>query len=911
MSRRLFRIDRRVMLTLLLVVVGVRLWAQVVRTQATQTLMPVANVHCIMQDSEGYMWYGTYGGGLCRDNGYQVAVFRDDERHPAIRHNNVQCIAEDSQGDIWFGTSDGLYVLNKRTYEVTEHGRTGGRYMALLRDRNGCMWVGAPDGLICYAADGKTIVAEDHQVKESAQALCEDREGNIWVVYLQAKVWKWNVRKRRLERQAWDENYLPKRMVEGAVEGQFWIGTWEKGVVDYEATTGVITPQKATTTDFDHSCVLDMQMDSRRGLLWVTSMNQLSVYDCVGTELQPLSLTHLLGEGFQILDGLTEDRDGNIWVAGFSPHTFIITREDYDVVRYDIPQMTTLTGYPVLADRGVREGDRLWLMQGRKGLMVYDVKDDVLTVASPIYNTLMEKVGKGEGVWLADWGVLHRFTSQGTSVTDERIGEFGREIRSLCDDQAGRLYVGTEKELIEYQPQQTAHRTLCETGAPVVCIAADRDHVYYIVEGKGVYEVSHGTKPRCLSGGVGDTFTKMALSPDGTLWASTAQGGVYVLRAGQQQLERDDLMSEPDGNNVIDIATDRAGHVWVMTEHLVREFNPETHSFRTIRNSDPQVQVSMFRGLDPQGDLSMGLDAYDAFCVFESSADIDRQPGNGAGPVVTAYVVRDSLLMMCGRSEIEVPDDVQSLILQCSTFDHLHTRNVTFAYRVEDLDEEWTYLPQGVNTIYLNNLPKGNHRLLLRATDGNGCWMETVSHYDIYRQPMWWETWWARTLFVLLAIGILYGTWRLNRRIRFLLSLQRLHQDFVLSEVQIQPEADENAATIDNDFLRRAIQCVEQHLSDPEYGVDQFCSDMCLSRTSLYRKLYPPTGQTPKEFIRDIRLKKAAKTLRKHPSMTVSQLAESVGFSSSSYFAKCFKDKFGVLPTQFVSRDCGAVDTPK
>jgi AraC-like DNA-binding protein len=52
-------------------------------------------------------------------------------------------------------------------------------------------------------------------------------------------------------------------------------------------------------------------------------------------------------------------------------------------------------------------------------------------------------------------------------------------------------------------------------------------------------------------------------------------------------------------------------------------------------------------------------------------------------------------------------------------------------------------------------------------------------------------------------------------------------------------------------------------------------------------------------------LKKAAKTLRKHPSMPVNQLAESVGFTSSSYFAKCFKDKFGVLPTQYVNRETG------
>lgn len=905
MSRRLFRIDRRVMLTLLLVVVGVRLWAQVVHTQVTQTLMPVANVHCIMQDSEGYMWYGTYGGGLCRDNGYQIDVFRADARHPAIRHNNVQCIVEDNGGDIWFGTSDGLYVLDKHTYQVTEKGRVPGRYMALLLDRQGRMWVGAPDGVVCYAKDGTTIVAEDHQVKESAQAIYEDQEGNIWVVFLQAKLWKWNAEKKRLERQPWDDQYLPKRMVESAVDGHYWIGTWERGVVDYDAATGTITPQDSTTTDFDHSCVLDMLMDHQRSVLWVTSMNRLSVYNCVGTELKPMALTHLLGKEFQILDGLSMDRQGNIWVSGFSPHTFIISREDFDMVRYDIPQMTSLTGYRVLADRGLTDGSNLWLMQGRKGLMLYDTEQGALKVANPIYSVQMEKVKAGDGIWLAEWARLHRFTAQNMTVTDEVVHDFGSTVTCLCDNGQGRLYVGTEQGVMEYQPRQNAHKMLCDTPGAVERIATDRDQIYYIVRGKGVFALGHDTKPRKVSEGIGETFTGLALSPDGTLWASTAQGSVYVMKAGQDRFERDDLMCEPNGNNVIDIATDRTGHVWVMTEHLVREFNPTTHSFRTIRNSDPQVQVSMFRRLDPQGDMRMGLDAYDAFCVFESSPDIDRQAKGGAGPVVTGYVVRDSLLMMGDTTDIEVAGDVNSLILYCSTFDHLHTKNVTFAYRIEDLSDEWIYLPQGVNTIYLNHLPKGRHRLLLRATDGNGCWMDAESGYTIYRQPMWYETWWATMLFVLLAIALLYGIWLLNRRIRFLLSLQRLHKEFVLHEVQIQPEADENAERIDDDFLRRAIQSVEQHLSDPDYGVDQFCSDMCLSRTSLYRKIYPPTGQTPKEFIRDIRLKKAAKTLRKHPSMPVNQLAESVGFTSSSYFAKCFKDKFGVLPTQYVNRETG------
>ena len=902
MKRRFFGRHIGVVLSLLFVTGSVQLSAQVVRTQATQELMPVANVHCIMQDSEGYMWYGTYGGGLCRDNGYQIDVFRADARHPAIRHNNVQHIEEDGNGNIWFGTSDGLYVLDKHTYEVTEKGRVPGRYMALLLDHDGRMWVGAPDGVVCYAKDGSAIVAEDHQVKESAQDIYEDSKGNIWVMFLQEKLWKWNAQKKRLERQSWNDQYFPKRMVESLVDGHYWIGTWERGVVDYDAATGTITPQESTATDYDHGCVLDMLMDPHRNVLWVTSMNRLSVYNCVGAELKPMGLTHLIGKEYQILDGLSMDRNGNIWVSGFSPHTFIITREDFDMVRYDIPQMTTLTGYRVLADRGLVDGSNLWLMQGRKGLMLYDTELDMLKVVSPIYNLPMEKVKGGDGIWLADGARLHHFTAQDWVVKDETVHEFGSNVTSLCDNGRGRLYVGTEKSLMEYQLQQGIHKVLCETPGAVERIVTDRDVLYFLVRGHGVFALGQNAKPRKVSEGIRETFTGLALSPDGTLWASTAQGSVYAMKEGQSRFERDDLMSDPDGNNIIDIAADRMGHVWVMTEHLVREFNPTTLSFRTIRNSDPQVRVSMFRGLDPQDDMRMGLDAYDAFCVFEPSPDIDRQAKGGAGPVVTGYVVRDSLLLMGDTTDIEVAGDVNSLILYCSTFDHLHTQNVTFAYRIDELSDEWIYLPQGVNTIYLNHLKTGSHRLLLRATDGNGCWMDTVSVYTIYHQPLWYETWWAMMLFVLVAIALAYGIWLLNRRIRFLLSLQRLHKEFVLNEVQIQPDTDENAESIDNDFLRRAIQSVEQHLGDPEYGVDQFCSDMCLSRTSLYRKLYPPTGQTPKEFIRDIRLKKAAKTLRKHPDMPVNQLAESVGFSSSSYFAKCFKDKFGVLPTQFVGK---------
>lgn len=86
----------------------------------TQQQLPVANVHCIYQDQEGFIWYGTRGGGLCRDNGYQIDVFRSDRRHPDLigASNDITSLAGDFHNHILFSTKEGLYMLDKKDYTI-------------------------------------------------------------------------------------------------------------------------------------------------------------------------------------------------------------------------------------------------------------------------------------------------------------------------------------------------------------------------------------------------------------------------------------------------------------------------------------------------------------------------------------------------------------------------------------------------------------------------------------------------------------------------------------------------------------------------------------------------------------------------------------------------------------------------
>lgn len=102
----------------------------------------------------------------------------------------------------------------------------------------------------------------------------------------------------------------------------------------------------------------------------------------------------------------------------------------------------------------------------------------------------------------------------------------------------------------------------------------------------------------------------------------------------------------------------------------------------------------------------------------------------------------------------------------------------------------------------------------------------------------------------------------------------------------------------DQEFLKRTIKCVEDNMDNSEFGVDDLCRELGLSRTQLYRKLKGLVGQSANEFVRSFRLKRAAQLLKKQ-EMTISEVTYQVGFNDLQYFRYCFKKQFGVNPSEY------------
>lgn len=107
---------------------------------------------------------------------------------------------------------------------------------------------------------------------------------------------------------------------------------------------------------------------------------------------------------------------------------------------------------------------------------------------------------------------------------------------------------------------------------------------------------------------------------------------------------------------------------------------------------------------------------------------------------------------------------------------------------------------------------------------------------------------------------------------------------------------------LDDVFLKKAIQVIEDNISDLEFDIVLFASHMCLSQSSLYRKIKAITDLSPLEFVRNIQLKHACKLLRSM-SVSISEVAYSVGFSDPKYFTSCFKAEFNMTPSEYMKKN--------
>ena len=105
-------------------------------------------------------------------------------------------------------------------------------------------------------------------------------------------------------------------------------------------------------------------------------------------------------------------------------------------------------------------------------------------------------------------------------------------------------------------------------------------------------------------------------------------------------------------------------------------------------------------------------------------------------------------------------------------------------------------------------------------------------------------------------------------------------------------------SALDKKFMEKATKEVEAHLSDEDYDIGQLADAVCMSKSTLYRKIKSLTDMSPVEFLRSMRLKKSLRMINDDLDASISEIADACGFASVRYFSRCFKDEYGTTPSE-------------
>ena len=299
------------------------------------------------------------------------------------------------------------------------------------------------------------------------------------------------------------------------------------------------------------------------------------------------------------------------------------------------------------------------------------------------------------------------------------------------------------------------------------------------------------------------------------------------------------------------------------------------------------------------------------------------------------------------RADLNMPMDEKAQLL-LPFADH---PTAVYAYRLEGSDHEWHYLDKGNLDISYNGLSYGDYHLTVHVLDGEGNIGDEVYALDISVLPPWYLTIWCKVFY--LTLLIVFISWIINShfvkkqleeaerqkaeildqvkaRMEFYAKLAEqlkaavAHRSFeevsqlvsstldvdisgkdalpaIVADQENVSKPEIELDELDKRLFDQITKVVEENMVDSNFNVTMLQEKMGMGNKQLYRKVKALTGQTPVEYIRDMRLRKAAMLL-KAGKFSVSEVMYTVGFSNSSYFSKCFNKAFGMTPTEYMKQ---------
>lgn len=434
-----------------------------------------------------------------------------------------------------------------------------------------------------------------------------------------------------------------------------------------------------------------------------------------------------------------------------------------------------------------------------------------------------------------------------------------------------------------------------------------------------------------------DKISSFCEASDGTLWLGSNGYGLYKRVVDKGGKEHFDVLTQADGlvyNGVKGIVEDRNGRLWITTQNGLSVYDSKLQAFTNYSQYDGLISPHFYWNSavkDVSGTICLGSEAG----LIEMLSD--NTDTHYHGHLTFTHLMVDNQDAIAGsdylNEDISVAKTIwlkeghRSFSIDFSALDYGYEMQGVYSYRMKGFDNDWVVLKPGEHSVRYSALPAGNYtfevnyKSVQTAGDGN-----TIS-IEVVVKPYFWRSWWFRlllsVLFVVLII-YLYNRWmivvkrreaeqlynpirkvleesddprQLQTRIQYILDNQQRYKQSVTKSVEADREVVMKST---RPFMERVMEIMETHYMDSEFGVQEFCDALGMSRSVASKHLNAEAGLPVGQFIRNYRLNMAKEMLSsKTGNRNITEIAYAVGFNDPKYFTRCFTKLYGMNPSSW------------
>ena len=661
-------------------------------------------------------------------------------------------------------------------------------------------------------------------------------------------------------------------------QGQIWIGTESGGIVCLSPRRLLLrnSVHTADTRSLSPNAVNAMYVEPN-GQLWVGTVEG-------GLNLrEPGSLSYIhyttsnSGLSHNSVSALAADKYGKLWIGTWGGGLCVTNRQgSHQVSRLELP------------------GDYPWLTNFVGALAIDSIND---------------------GLWIGSNAGLFYYDFKTRQI--EEPFEGCRSVTGCIGaivDRDGFLWMG------------------CMQGLRVVDLNSGRNgHRPFKTEG-----ITHKLDEQ--NSRIVDKISSFYQTKDGTLWLGSNGYGLYrLVKDAKDPRGHFEALTTEDGlafGGVKGIVEDLNGHLWVTTQNGLSVYDPKTHIFSNYFENEGLINQHFYWNSAMRDDSGVIYLGSEGGLIEVLGENTESKP---KGKLVFTHLMVDNQDVMPDgeylsedisiASSIQLRESNRSFSISFSALDYGNEEQTMFSYRMKGLEDEWNTLMLGEHSVRYNALPAGRYVFEVRYLSAASTDHFETASIEVVVKPAFWNSWWFRLLLILLVVVlVIYGYNRrvaelkrreaeqllnpirevleesedprkLQVRIRTILDNQERYMKSVSKSV----EADlEEVQKNTKPFMERVMEIMEKNYMDSEFGVQEFCDALGMSRSVASKHLNAEAGLPVGQFIRNYRLNMAKEMLSsKTGNRNITEIAYAVGFNDPKYFTRCFTKQFGMNPSSW------------